>query len=72
MEYYKLYLYEYVSRLSILPQYFFYLKTGVKPEYMKRILLKTMVKNADFSNAVETGTYLGRSTKILGHNINNV
>ena len=72
MKYYKLYLYEYVSRLSIFPQYFFYLKTGVKPEYMKRKLLKTIVKNADFSNAVETGTYLGRSTKILSHNIENV
>lgn len=72
MEYFKLYIYEYVSRLSIFPQYFYYLKTGEKPEYLKRRLLRTIVRNVDFINAVETGTYLGRSAKILSHNIDNV
>ena len=72
MSYFYFYTYEVVSRLSFIYQYVNFLKTGEATEKSKRKLLKILLKNITFENAVETGTYLGKSTRIFSKHIKNV
>lgn len=70
--YYKLSLYRIISILSIIPQTYRYLRFGLPPEYKKRAFLKNIIRNIDFDNAIETGTYLGQTAKLLRQYIPNV
>lgn len=72
ISYFKIYLYSYISFFSVIPQTYSYLRFGLPPEYKKRGLLKKIIKNIKFDNAIETGTYLAQTTKILIKYIPNV
>jgi len=65
VKYYFLLAYEFFSRLAFLPQYLNKIWTGTPTENSKRRLLKLILNEINFDYAVETGTYLARTTKLL-------
>lgn len=72
ISYLKIYFYSYISFLSVIPQTYSYFRFGLPPEYRKRGFIKKIIQNINFDNAIETGTYLGQTTKILKKYIPNV
>lgn len=70
MKYYLLFAYELFSRFAFLPQYLNKIRAGTPTERSKRRLLKLILNEINFDYAVETGTYLARTTKILNQYVN--
>lgn len=65
-------LYEQISKLSVFPQLVSYYKSGQAPECKKRSLVKALAREGNFLYAVETGTYFGRTSRILKKYVQNV
>lgn len=72
MNYMYYFFYEKISRFAFFKQIINYIFFGSIPEYKKRICLRKYLKLFYFKNAVESGTYFGRSTKILAKYVKNV
>ena len=65
--------YSWIQSLSFLPQYYNYIsnKSGA-PDLLKRMYIKNLLQRYSFKIAIESGTYLGKTSKILKKHCENV
>ena len=69
----KIALYSIISELGVIKQLFrFYLLGGSPPEYKKRKFIKNIISLIQFDNAIESGTYLGKTAHLLSKSVQNV